>query len=145
MESSPLVPHPMKSFLGNPEESDPLMRWRIGSPSVSQIHLTQGLVKAGPPSVDREESSSATQEMCSPPPLVSHPRNICMGKPEESDPQRRWSYGPSPPDPSVPGLGEGRPPPPVPHPRKINMSKPEESKPQRRWSYGQYSKSVFNV
>ncbi|XP_042172442.1 uncharacterized protein LOC112242341 isoform X3 [Oncorhynchus tshawytscha] len=76
-----------------------------------------------------------------PPPLVSQPRNICMGKPEESDSQRRWSYGPSPPDPSVPGLGEGRPPPPVPHPRKINMSKPEESKPQRRWSYGPSSPS----
>nr|XP_046166370.1 uncharacterized protein LOC124002716 isoform X3 [Oncorhynchus gorbuscha] len=82
----------MKSFLGNPEESDPLMRWRIGSPSVSQIHLTQGLVKAGPPSVDREESSSATQEMCSPPPPVPHPRKINMSKPEESKPQRRWSY-----------------------------------------------------
>nr|XP_029499916.1 proline-rich protein 2-like [Oncorhynchus nerka] len=79
--------------------------------------------------------------MAKPPPLVPHPRNICMGKPEESNPQRRWSYGPSPPDPSVPGLGEGRPPPPVPHPRKINMSKPEESKPQRRWSYGPSSPS----
>ncbi|XP_071245738.1 uncharacterized protein [Salvelinus alpinus] len=140
--SSPLVPHPMNCFLGNPEESDPLMRWRIGSPSVSPIHLTQGLVKAGPPAiVDREESSLATQEICTPPPLVPHSRNICNSKPEESEPQRRWSCGPSPSDPSGPGVGEGRPPPPVPHPRKVYVGKPEESEPQRRWSYGPSSPS----
>uniref|UniRef100_A0A4W5QF73 Apolipoprotein L, 1 n=1 Tax=Hucho hucho TaxID=62062 RepID=A0A4W5QF73_9TELE len=79
--------------------------------------------------------------MAKPPPLVPHPRNICMGKPEESEPQRRWSYDPSPSDPSGPGLGEGRLPPPVPHHRKIYIGKPEESEPQRRWSYGPSSPS----
>ncbi|XP_029545558.1 uncharacterized protein LOC115147452 isoform X3 [Salmo trutta] len=48
--------------------------------------------------------------MAKPPPLVPHHRNIYMGKPEESEPQRRWNYGPSPSDPSGPGVGEGRKP-----------------------------------
>ncbi|XP_041725661.1 uncharacterized protein LOC121555872 isoform X1 [Coregonus clupeaformis] len=80
--------------------------------------------------------------MAKPPPLVPRPRNICMSTPEESEPQRRWRYGPSSPsDTSGPAVGGGRPPPPVPHPRNIYMGKSEESVPQRRWSYGPSSPS----
>ncbi|XP_014037778.1 uncharacterized protein [Salmo salar] len=75
--SSPLVPHPKNSFLGNPEESDPLMRWRIGSPSVSHT-LDPGVGEGRKPGTDQK-----------PPPVTQNKWSVGRDPPQEGgcDPQ----------------------------------------------------------